>query len=159
MRIIGAAPAIAAALFLNKTLAEDWDLEIRSAEAHADQLWTEARRLGLVSVGTALNELGIPEHECEITGKLLGLHEIVGHLNGSEKVSIHRDWSQPQIDDLTAASNLGASAVYLSNWVTTARRLVGRSNAFLIMVWNLNCVGSHEISEALYIPRPPGVEF
>ncbi|WP_342070569.1 hypothetical protein [Yoonia algicola] len=135
-----------ALISVTSAFAGSWEDAIEDVEAKADRYWEFGRSRGAFTwLGTAYNELGIPQHQCAILGRMLGFEEHIRHLEEFDDPELRPDLSEDELQQLMYHSH------FLSNWVFTARRLVGSSDDTRQQIWNLDCVGHQGIPDSLFV--------
>ena len=131
--------------------AKSWDKVIAKVEERADQIWQRGKSLGADTfLGTAVNEVDIPKHECAILGRMLGVPSLIS------KLEYH---PEPQLSDTPDWEELFELMVYsqsLSNWVFVANRIQSLSETEKKHKWNLNCVGKQGIPVDASFPVSDG---
>lgn len=132
-----------------------WGAAIEAVEEKADEYWNYGAQHGAeTNLGTGVNELDIPRHECAILGRMLEKIELIAHLEEMEQPELTEDMSEEEIQDLMYLS------LSLNNWAHTAKRLLKLSETEKKQVWNLNCVGRMEIpSSASFELEDGGATF
>lgn len=93
-------------------------------------------------IGTAFNEIGIPQARCFAMGTLLGMEEAVAHLN---------DEGEPDLETMTHdnAHEVRVLALQHSNFGGVLEAFVGYDPDQLILEWNLDCSGKMGIPAGL----------
>jgi hypothetical protein len=132
-------------------------LELRETALTQDTLLTEAigqmeglreildnRRRSFVHLGTALNEIHVPQHRCSILARLLGRTEATNN--------IEIDYSAVR-DGQTGTSDydLAVAVLSIDNWLINARTILDMPREARVRVWNLDCVGQQSIPQSAYI--------
>jgi hypothetical protein len=129
-------------------LATTWEAAIAAVESRATEYSKRADALGYpISVGTALNELHVPIHQCAILGRMLGKAELIVDLE-PEYPAISRTGYEFRV-----------AAISLNNWAFTARRLLKLDEPRRVRTWNLDCAGQHGIPSSAAIPQEDGAAF
>lgn len=115
--------------------------KIEDAETYSNFLYSEAAKHGYGAswLGTAYNELGIPEISCAILGQILDRKEYVSELDSFEVAEPSSNMSEEELMSLLV------SARWLENWAYTAKRIISLSKAEQVATWNLDCIGNFEI--------------
>lgn len=128
-------------------LAKPWEETIADVEAQAEFLFEQAelRGFGPHWLGTAMNEIGVDQHECSILGRLLDQHEFIQELEVFEVAEPKEDMSEDEIFEMLISARM------LENWAYTARRILDLSEDNQKAMWNLDCVGSHDIPATAYV--------
>tara|TARA_R110002072_G_scaffold401_18_gene2721 strand:- start:3439 stop:4401 length:963 start_codon:yes stop_codon:yes gene_type:complete len=125
--------------------AKSWLEAIADVEARSQSLWDKGLKLGgSAHLGSAYNEIDIPRHECAILGRMLGKPELILKLEENNEPSLSESPTQDELH------NLLIFAHSLSNWANVARNLIERDEDSKKKIWNLNCVGSHEIPTSAF---------
>jgi hypothetical protein len=126
--------------------AKSWDETIAQVEHRADQVWQRGKSLGADTfLGTAVNEIDIPKHECAILGRMLGVSSLILGLEYHPEPPLSEAPDQEELFDLMVYSHS------LSNWALVARRSVTLSEPEKKHKWNLDCVGKQGIpSDAFF---------
>ncbi|PCJ75346.1 MAG: hypothetical protein COA53_05410 [Rhodobacteraceae bacterium] len=105
-------------------------------------------------MGTALNEVDVPKHECAILGRMLEKTAVISHLEVMEIPNLASNLTEDE------AFEIKTIAQSLSNWAYIARRLLKLSEAEQITIWNLSCVGKMDIPTSAYIQElVPSAKF
>lgn len=119
--------------------------EISRHELRSQELWDYARQFDdYTHIGTAYNEINIPQHSCFVLGHLLrrGVH--VTHL----EVRYDTDMTDTSTEGTHAMRVAGHS---MTNFVHVAREMLEKSPEQRAEEWNLDCVGHFDIPSSAYI--------
>lgn len=120
------------------------DEYLRKSEELAEAEGRDFPLRPLASLGNACANCYWPEHQCAILGRMLGRSAAISQL-------------EPPLTPLTAPlDDLLSQAQSLDQWLFTANRLVEAAEAERANIWNLECVGSFNISLDEYDPRGEG---
>lgn len=138
--------ALALTLFAIPAKSKSWEETIFQVESKADSLWEKGRKLGADTfLGTAVNEIDVPRHQCAILGRMLGMEEIIRSLEESPEPKLSLN---PTTDELYL---LMLHSLSLSNWALVAQSILGESDTERRQMWNLNCVGAMDIPQSSYL--------
>jgi Predicted periplasmic protein len=116
-----------------------WAKRITEAERLATFYSEEARKRNAPHLGTMFNEYHVPKHTCAVLGRMLGKEKLVGHLERWDKPAIETMMSE---DDLT---KLRLFVNSMDNFAEIAKTMLKASEPERINLWNLECVGKHNI--------------
>ncbi len=135
--------------------AKSWSDVIEEVEAHADKIWELGISLGAqIHLGTAVNELDIPRHQCAILGRMLGHQSAIQELEQNDMPPLSNN---PSEDELHALMLYSQSQ---SNWAFVARAMHSSNLNERRHSWNLNCVGKMGIPGNLFeVLEKPGAGF
>ena len=132
--------------------AEQWPNAISNVESmledyiqHADELlrseddfYASINTSPLAYAGNACANCYWPTHQCAILGRMLGKKEFIAHL-------------EEPLPPLTAPlDDVWTTAVSLSQWIYTAKRLLATPLEKRANIWDLECVGSFGIPSRAY---------
>lgn len=106
------------------------------AKIQAERYWKAARAIDDYSLGTAYNEIDVPEHSCAIISSLLELPQTIS------PESVAKDPGLKSRD----SEALRVYALSLDNYAANAERLLKQSDYQRRYEWNINCVGKFGIS-------------
>ncbi|MEH6740283.1 MAG: hypothetical protein V7695_17335 [Sulfitobacter sp.] len=142
-------------LFPLDVAAKSWSEAIADVEQRADALWEHGRSLGAPTfLGTAMNEVGAPEHTCGILGRMLGLSDQIKHLEENPEPELSKPPTEDQLFELMAF------AQSLNNWAHIAESMRRESDDSKKKIWNLECVGRLGIAaNAGLIVKETSAEF
>lgn len=114
-------------------------------EKLAEQLQAVANSINdFVHIGTAVNEIGVPEARCFAMGTMLGMDDVVAHLN---------DEGTPDLQTRSEenAHELRVLALMHLNFAGVAAGHVGKDLSQVVLEWNLDCPGKLGIPAAAAI--------
>lgn len=109
--------------------------DIRRKELRAKQLWSFADTIDNDrNLGTAMNEVGIPEGTCYALGRLLGHPEAVAHLKLVDDANL----SVRTPDNARVVREVGLE---MGNFAGAENSALQESHGERILEWNLDCAG------------------
>ncbi|MFG6560291.1 hypothetical protein ACGYK7_07285 [Sulfitobacter sp. 1A15299] len=137
----------AMALSATNSIAKSWEHAIADVEAMSDRFWEISREKGFTEfLGTAFNEVDVEMHLCAILGRMVGHADAITHLEPP----------QPKPD--ASGREFAIAATSLGNWVIAARYHSDIDVDTRRRIWNLDCVGRHNIPTTLYVAVTRGHE-
>ena len=143
---------LSVALLPGKAAAGGWEDAIETVSKSADAYFTYAVEVGGTRwAGTMYNGYMSVEHQCAITGRMLGLDEAIKHIE---------EFDYPPMDARSDPHELLVFSISLENWVRAAKWALTASEDQRINFWNLDCVGQFKIASDLFInSNNPNAEF
>jgi hypothetical protein len=120
-----------------------WAAALYEAADHVDDAY---------HIGSALNEIGVPEASCYAKGVMLGLDSAVAHLTPEGD-------SNPNVSTEDEAFEARTQALFHSNFAHNIAVTVERDPAELTVEWNLDCPGKHDIPVDAHLAQPNGSSF
>ena len=106
--------------------------------------------------GTSFNSAGVPQHWCSILGRLLGMTDLIEHLE--REYTRAEDITNPNLSDLER-QDLSIDLLELDNWVSVAYQIGEMSHDRRVEYWNLECAGQLNIPISAYIESGNTEEF
>jgi Predicted periplasmic protein len=120
---------------------------IRRRDELGDQLWEYSATFDdNFHIGTMFNEHGVPEGYCYAAGILLGLEDAVKHLGVEDEVDL-------KTKTMENAHDLRVIGTKHYNYARTAEHALAQDPNQLILTWNLDCPGYHDISENTHVQQ------
>lgn len=138
-------PGTVSAVSISDDSKEKLGVYIRRRNELYEYLWSVARTIDDNNhVGTMYNEIGIPEARCFAAGTLLGLDTTVRHLDVEE---------EPDLVSNTLENGHALRVIGLThgNSSGVAKAILDLERDEIVLIWNLDCVGFHEIPKSAYI--------
>lgn len=128
------------ALAATASIAKSWEQAIADVDAMSDRFWEISREKGFTEfLGTAFNEVDVEMHLCAILGRMVGHADAIAHLE------------PPQPGPDASGREFAVAATSLGNWVVAARYHSSIDVDTRRRIWNLDCVGHHDIPSTLYV--------
>lgn len=122
-----------------------WDGAIEAVREESSKYYDYALGLGSGHPGSALHGIGHDRHICAITGRMLGFRNEIKEAETFESPSL-----SPEADPF----ELMEHSVFLDSWIVAARRAVAMTKSQKKSLWNLECIGNHDIPRTAYIDEP-----
>lgn len=125
---------------VNMVSAKSWTQAIADVEALSEEFWNTAKAKGFhETLGTAYNEVDVAMHLCSILGRVVGHKDAIAHLE------------PPQPAPNATGRDFAIAATSLGNWAIAARYHTSLDANSKRRLWNLDCVGHHDIRGDLYV--------
>jgi hypothetical protein len=120
---------------------------VNQFEKKAEAISNEAHRRKTPHAGTMLNEFRLKEFNCASLAYMLGKDDIFKRLSHIDEPVLKPRMSEIELNILAI------NAIEFSNLASAARTALENSPRDRIELWNLNCVGQHEISREHVMAR------